>query len=107
MYKRQVRNVPDKDYKNLIEGMLDSAAEDGDVVTISKNDAKVLTKAFFDSYSKKRGINLSLSKDLGDFKGGVVLSGGGVDKNLTLEVEIKLLREQTESEIAGLLFKGV
>mgnify|MGYP001530388758 CR=1 FL=1 len=27
-----VRNVPDKDYKNLIEGMLDSAAEDGDVV---------------------------------------------------------------------------
>ena len=73
-----VRNVPDKDYKNLIEGMLDSAAEDGDVVT-----------------------------DLGDFKGGVVLSGGGVDKNLTLEVEIKLLREQTESEIAGLLFKGV
>ena len=102
-----VRNVPDKDYKNLIEGMLDSAAEDGDVVTISKNDAKVLTKAFFDSYSKKRGINLSLSKDLGDFKGGVVLSGGGVDKNLTLEVEIKLLREQTESEIAGLLFKGV
>ena len=100
-------DVYDKDYKNLIEGMLDSAAEDGDVVTISKNDAKVLTKAFFDSYSKKRGINLSLSKDLGDFKGGVVLSGGGVDKNLTLEVEIKLLREQTESEIAGLLFKGV
>ena len=68
---------------------------------------QVLTKAFFVSYSKKRGINLSLSKDLGDFKGGVVLSGGGVDKNLTLEVEIKLLREQTESEIAGLLFKGV
>ena len=102
-----VRNVDDKDYKKLIEGMLDSSAEDGDVVTISKNDAKVLTKAFFDAYAKKRGISLSLSKYFGDFKGGVVLSGGGVDKNLTLEVEIKLLREQTESEIAGLLFKGV
>lgn len=36
--------------------MLDSAAEDGDVVTISKNDAKVLTKAFFDSYSKNAAL---------------------------------------------------
>lgn len=102
-----VRNVGDKDYKALVEGMLDDAAEDGDVVTISKNDVKILTKVFFDSYAKKRGITLSLSKDFGDFAGGIILSGGGVDKNLTLEVEIKLLREQTESEIAGLLFKGV
>ena len=41
------------------------------------------------------------------FSGGVILSGGGVDKNLTLEVEVGLLREETESEIATLLFKEV
>ncbi|UKI14232.1 MAG: hypothetical protein L6V85_09125 [Clostridiales bacterium] len=104
-----VRNVPDKDYKKTLSKvcsiLLPKTATSS---RFQKNDAKVLTKAFFSILiRKKRGINLSLSKDLGDFKGGVVLSGGGVDKNLTLEVEIKLLREQTESEIAGLLFKGV
>lgn len=42
-----VRNVPDKDYKNLIEGMLDSAAEDGDVVTISKKRRQSSDESIF------------------------------------------------------------
>ena len=78
---RRLSTLPDKDYKKLISGMLDAAAEDGDTVTVAEN--------------------------YGDFSGGVILSGGGVDKNLTLEVEVGLLREETESEIATLLFKEV
>lgn len=95
------------EYKKLITGMLDSAAADGDTVTVAKADAKVLTASFFADYSKEKGIKLSLSKKYGDFNGGIILSGKGVDKNLTLEVELKLLREQTEGEIAKLLFKEV
>ena len=104
---RRLSTLPDKDYKKLISGMLDAAAEDGDTVTGAEKDKKVLTKAFFDAYGKQRGISLKLGDNYGDFSGGVILSGGGVDKNLTLEVEVGLLREKTESEIATLLFKEV
>lgn len=93
------------DYKKLITGMLDSAAEDGDQATVSENDKKVLTKEFFDNYAKSKKIKLTLSPEYGSFKGGLILTGNGVDKNLTLEVELKLLREQTEAEVAALLFK--
>lgn len=96
-----------EDYKSLIRGMLDAAAADGDIVTVSKKDEKVLTSAFFADYSKKKGIKLTLSREYGSFEGGIILTGKGVDKNLTLEVELKLLRNETETEIAALLFKEV
>lgn len=99
-----VLGLPDAKYRKFIEGMLDAAAEDGDTVTIAERDKKRLTSAFFASYAEKRKIRLSLSKKRGDWSGGVILSGKGVDKNLTLEVELKLLREETESETARLLF---
>ncbi len=103
----ELASLKPDDYKRLITGMLEAAAEDGDTVTVCKNDEKVLTSDFFADFAKKKGIKLTLSKTFGDFKGGVILSGGGVDKNLTLEVELKLLREQTEAEIATILFKEV
>lgn len=103
----ELASLKPDEYKKLITGMLKVAAEDGDTVTVCKNDDKVLTQAFFDDFAKKKGIKLTLSKSFGDFKGGIILSGGGVDKNLTLEVELKLLREQTEAEIAAVLFKEV
>ena len=50
-----------------------------------------------------KGITLTLAKISGDFDG-MILSGNGVDKNLTFEVEIALLRDELETQIAKEIF---
>lgn len=95
-----------EEYTALVESMIASAADDGDVVVISENDKNVLTKAFFDKISAKIGKKLMLSDTFGNFKGGVMLLGKGVDKNLTFESELALLRDEVEPEVAKIMFSN-
>lgn len=98
--------LPKEEYAALVESMIASAADDGDVVVISENDKNVLTKAFFDKISAKIGKKLTLSDTFGNFKGGVMLLGKGVDKNLTFESELALLRDEVEPEVAKIMFSN-
>lgn len=95
----KARNLDAKTYKKLVLGMLEQA-EDGDTVIISEREKKIITKETVAEYAKKKGIKLKLSDSLGDFDGGIILSGKGIDKNLTFEVELGILREVVEIEIA-------
>jgi Archaeal/vacuolar-type H+-ATPase subunit E len=99
----KVKNLDKEIYAALIRGML-SYAEDGDVITVSKREKDIVTEDFVSSFAKEKGIKLSLSKNFGDFDGGIILTGKGIDKNLTFEVELSLLRDVTEAEIAKELF---
>ena len=99
-----LNSLPEKEYKDLIFGMLRSAASDGDTVTVGKKDKGVLTAAFIAESSKKLGIKLKLDANYGDFSGGIILSGTNYDKNLTIDVELKTLREEIEPEIAQTIF---
>lgn len=101
---QQLQKLDDKTTKKLVKGMLMTHAENNDVVIISKNDSKIIDNAFIQSIAKEKKIKLSLSKTFGDFEKGVILTGGGVDKNLSIDIELKLLREEIETEIAGLIF---
>ncbi len=92
-----------KALKELLVGMLQNA-EDGDVVIISENEKGILTDNDVKDFASKKGIKLSLSKEFGDFKGGLMLRGKGIDKNFTFEVEIALLRDEIEMNIAKELF---
>lgn len=98
--------LPKEEYAALVESMIASAADGGDVVVISENDKNVLTKAFFDKISAKIGKKLTLSDTFGNFKGGVMLLGKGVDKNLTFESELALLRDEVEPEVAKIMFSN-
>lgn len=98
--------LPKEEYSALVESMIASAADDGDVVVISENDKNVLTKAFFDKISAKIGKKLTLSDTFGSFRGGVMLLGKGVDKNLTFESELALLRDEVEPEVAKIMFSN-
>ena len=98
--------LPKEEYAALVESMIASAADDGDVVVISENDKNVLTKAVFDKISAKIGKKLTLSDTFGNFKGGVMLLGKGVDKNLTFESELALLRDEVEPEVAKIMFSN-
>lgn len=88
--------------KRLLLGML-GAAEDGDIITLGKRQQGCLDKEDIERLAAKKGINLALSDEPGNFDG-MILSGNGVDKNLTYGVEIALLRESIETEIAKEIF---
>ena len=90
-------------YLSLIEGMLQYAAN-GDKVYISARDKKTVTKAFIDSYAKARGIKLTLAKENAEILGGIILSSGSVDKNLSLDVEMQDVKNSLEAQIANMLF---
>ena len=97
--------LEDDDYLKLISAMLAKSASDGDTVTVSAKDKSRITADFIKKQSKKLGISLTLGKEYGDFDGGIILTGGGVDKNLTLEVELKLLYDEIQAYVAAILFK--
>lgn len=106
VYERTLDNLRnlDKDtYSELIFAMLQNA-KDGDVVTISKREKDIVTTESLAQFAKEKGISLTLLDKLGDFDGGVILSENGVDKNFTFEIEVALLKEQTEANVAKEIF---
>ena len=106
VYERTLENLRNLDkeaYSALVFGMLENA-KDGDVVTISKHEKDIVTKESLAEFAKKKCIKLTLAEQFGDFDGGIVLGGNGVDKNFTFEVEVALLKEQTEAKTAKEIF---
>ena len=99
----KLRSLDKKTYKGLLLSMLKNA-EDGDEVVISAREKAILTAKDVKDYADKHGIKLSLAKEFGDFDGGLMLRGKGIDKNFTFEVEIDLLRDEIEMNIAKELF---
>lgn len=89
--------------RRLLIAMIDAVAEDGDVITLGEGQKDCLNAYDVAQIAQSKGITLTLSDGYGDFDG-LVLSGKGVDKNLTFDVEIALLREDLETQIAKELF---
>lgn len=99
----KLKNLDKEQYGALIFAMLENA-KDGDVVIISKREKDIVTKQSLADFAKKKGIKLTLADKFGDFDGGVIISENGVDNNFTLDVEVSILREQTETKIAKEIF---
>ncbi len=99
-----MREKDKKGYVELIKKMIKSSADDNDMVIISKKDKEIITQKEIDSVAKDAGKKLSLSKDFGDFDGGVMLCGEKFDKNLTFELEFEQIREEQEEKLAKILF---
>lgn len=99
----KLKKLPANECKDLFKAMLRQVAEDGDTVTLGKAQSEVLDENDVLEIAREKGVSLKLSKSFGDFDG-MVLSGGGVDKNLTFEVEVDMLREEFETQIAKEIF---
>lgn len=95
----KVKALDQKTYAALIKGMLENA-ENGDTVTLSEREKNVVGEKDVSAIAKEKGIELTFNKKCGNFDGGVILSSCGIDKNFTLEVEIALMRDETEEEVA-------
>lgn len=102
--KEKLNSLSSEKYFEVVSNMISTYAEDGDVVIVSAKDKKLITKAKLDKIASAKKIKLTLNKEYGDFEGGVILSGNGMDKNLTFDVELKTLRDEMETEIADMIF---
>ena len=101
----EIASMDKKKYLAIIENILKKFAEDGEVVIISEVDKGRVTQKFIDDTAKKLGIKLTLSKELGSFHGGVILSGKNSDKNLSFDMELMSIKEECETQIADMLFE--
>lgn len=101
----EIANLDKKKYLSIIENLLKKHAEDGDVVVICERDKDKITKKFVDDVAAKMGIKLTLSKQTGNFHGGVVLASKNCDKNLSFDMELLAIREESETQIADMLFE--
>lgn len=97
-------DLDDKAMKELLLCMLAEAAEDGDEVLLNARGRALLSEDDIKAFAKKRKISLLLIPADGDFSGGLLLRQEGVDKNLTFEDELALLRDRKEAEIAKQIF---
>ncbi len=99
----KLRNLDTERYRALVFAMLENAV-DGDTVVISQREKDIVTKDALNEFAKQRGIKLKLADEFGNFDGGIVIKSRGVDKNFTFEVEIQLLKEELETQVAKEMF---
>lgn len=91
-----------KGYLKLLDGML-ANAEDGDTVFLSESDRDLVGEKWLLGKANEKKLDISFG-GYGGFSGGMIIAGKGSDKNLSLDVELKTVREEYEPEIAGILF---
>lgn len=101
---RRLRTDRKKDYLALMRATIARSAEDGDEVIVCAADRDLLDEKFVARVARDCGKKLSLGAQTGRFDGGVVLSGKNYDKNLTLDLKIKALREEYETQLSDILF---
>ena len=99
-----MRKNDKKAYLDLVTKMIKKSAADNDVVVICKKDKDIITQKEIDAISKDIKKKLTLSKEYGDFLGGVMLCGEKFDKNLTFELEFEQIKDEEEEKLAKILF---
>ncbi len=96
-------NLPKEEYQNFFLEKAAAIADDGDLILLSEGE-EFLDKSWLKKLIEKCGKKLSFADEHHSDIGGIVLRGENFDKNLTLSVLIKQVREKTEDEIVKRLF---
>ena len=104
-FRKAVESIreDEKQYEKMLIGMI-KCADDGDEITFSAQDKKLVTDAWFASACEKAGKKVKKNRLFGDFSGGILIAGKVSDKNFTLDVELASVREEYEPQIAKMLF---
>lgn len=95
--RKKILELPDGEYLKLMQKLIAANAEDGDEIIASKSDGKRITAAWVKKIATALKKKLSLSKEQGDFDGGVILRNAKYDRDLSVDEIISELTEKTES----------
>lgn len=99
---QRLANLQGKDRQDFLRKVIAKYAESGETVLCCKQDNAVVTQKFLDGFN----LNLVLGKQNVEAQGGVVLVGNGYEKDLTLPSLVSYARQQTEAQVANILFSG-
>ena len=97
--KRKILTAPDAVYLKILQGVIVKYAEDGDEIIAAKSDKRV-TAEWVKKVASAAKKKLTLSKEKGDFEGGVILRNARYDRDLTVDAIVEELKERTVYDTA-------
>ena len=107
--RRQVRNLPDEQYHELITKLMLEVVETGDEEIIIDKNEKRIDHKFIKQINHKLGPgykgNLRLSDEKQDLGGGFILRRGKIKTNVSIKVLLDQARKDLEIELAKQLFE--
>ena len=101
--KQKILAAPDAEYLKILQTLIVKYASDGDEIIAAKRDSKRVTAAWVKKVGTAAKRKLALSKETGDFEGGVVLRNGKFDRDLTVDAIVEELKERTVSDVIAKL----
>jgi len=103
--KQKILGFSDAAYRDLLGALLAKHAVNDNAVILAERDKKRISKDFVDKLAVTHKIKLTLSNKTHPYEGGIILEGAAFDKNLTIDALLESAREETESEVAEILFR--
>jgi V/A-type H+-transporting ATPase subunit E len=106
---RDLRALPDAEYEKTLAGMLCQAAEGGEEVILSRDEARKVSAGFIDKVNAERKAQgkpagLTLSAERRDIPGGFVLKRGDVEVNDSFASIVKTQKDDLEALAVKMLF---
>jgi len=105
-----ILKLGNKDYHSFIKKLILDNIEKGDeTIFIGFPDKNRISKDFIEGINKelkakdKKG-ELKLSNSYLPIKGGIIIGSGTIRKNISLELLLKNVREESETQISKILF---
>jgi V/A-type H+-transporting ATPase subunit E len=105
-----ILKLNDREYHNFIKKLISDNIEIGDeTIFIGSSDQRKISQSFIEDINKElksKGEKgeLKLSASHLTIKGGVIIGSGKIRKNISLELLLKDVREESEMQIIKILF---
>lgn len=107
--QKKLRNLPDKEYVNIMTKLMLDAVETGDEEVIIDKKEKRIDQSFIKQVNRKLGPgykgNLRLSEETKDLGAGFILKRGKIKNNVSIEVLLAKARNELEIGLAKQLFE--
>ena len=94
------------DYKRWLEGQLDSIADKSGVIIAAQDDRAALSALLAEMKKAGRGTDLSIGDETLAVIGGFSLRTEEIDYDMTLDSQLKALKERLLPELAKKTFQG-
>ena len=105
-----ILKLNNKEYQNFIKKLVLDNVEKGDeTIFIGHSDKNRISEDFIEDINKelkakgKKG-ELKLSTSYLPIKGGIIIGSGAIRKNISLELLLKNVREESETQTSKILF---
>lgn len=106
--RRQLRDLPDEQYHELITKLMLEVVETGDEEVVIDTNENRIDHKFIKQINQKLGPgykrNLRLSDEKQDLGGGFILRRGKIKTNVSIDVLLDQARKELEIELAKELF---